>query len=414
MKKRRVVITALGVVSSIGLGKDAFWKANLEGKSGVDLIKDFDASLFNSQIASQLKDFNPSDYIPEEIVRRSDRFAHLGLASAKMALDDSGLDLAVEDRERIGVIFGSGLGGAMFHEEQILKGYDKGAHRLSPLSVPRITPNAVSSQIAIYFKLLGTNMVISNACASGTNAIGEACRKIQNQEIDLVFSGGAEAPLTEFTFGAYDAMRALSKRNDSPKEASRPFDKTRDGFVMAEGAATLILEELEHALRRGAHIYAEILGYASNSGAYHMVIPEPTGSDVSKVMADVLKDARIKPRGIQYINAHGTSTLLNDRVETKAIKEVFGKYAYKIPISSTKSMIGHSIGAAGAIEAVACCLALENQIAPPTINYKIPDPECDLDYVPLEARQVKLDTVLSNSFGFGSNNACLVLSRYKG
>jgi 3-oxoacyl-[acyl-carrier-protein] synthase II len=414
MERRRVVITGLGVVSPIGLGKDEFWQANQEGKSGVELIKDFEASLFDSKIAGAVKNFNPTDYIAENVSKNLDRVVQLGLASCKMALDDSGLDLTSEDKNRIGVIFGSGLGGIIFQEQQIIRAYDKGAHRINPLTVPRVTPNAVSSQIAINFNLLGPNMVISNACASGSNAVGEAYRKIQHQEAELVLSGGAEASLSEFVFGAYDALRVLSKRNTAPQEASRPFDRERDGFVLAEGSATLVLEELRHALNRNAHIYAEIIGYASNSGAYHMVMPEPTGRDISQVMQDVLQDAHIQPKVIDYINAHGTSTVQNDRVETKAIKEVFGEYAYKIPISSTKSMIGHTIGAAGAIEALVLALALENQIIPPTINYKNPDPECDLDYVPGESRQAKLNTALSNSFGFGSNNVCLVLRRYNG
>lgn len=411
---RRVVITALGVVSSIGLGKDEFWKANLEGRSGVDFIEDFDTSLYGCKIAGRVKNFNPEEHLSRDVSKRADRFVHLGLVSVKMALEDSRLDLDKEDRNRIGVIFGSGLGGVLFHEEQILRGYEKGTHRLNPFSVPRITPNAVSSQIAIYFNLRGTNMVISNACASGTNAIGESYRKIKNREADIIFTGGAEAPLTEFTFGAYDAMKVLSQKNTPPQEASRPFDKERDGFVLAEGAAALVLEELEHALSRGAHIYSEIIGYVSNSGAYHMAIPQPEGLDVGRAMSDALKDARIKPKDINYINAHGTSTILNDKVETKAIKDVFGEYAYKIPVSSTKSMLGHSIGAAGAIEAAACCLTIENQIIPPTVNYKNRDPECDLDYVPAVPRQARVNTVLSNSFGFGSNNACLIFRKYNG
>jgi 3-oxoacyl-[acyl-carrier-protein] synthase II len=396
------------------LGKDEFWQANLEGKSGVDFIKDFDTSLFNSKVAGQIKNFNPQEYMPEEVSKRTDRVVHLGLASAKMAFDDSRINLDKEDRNRIGVIFGSGLGGIIFHEEQMIRAYEKGVHRLNPLSVPRITPNAVSSQIAIYFNIFGPNMVVSNACASGTNAIGEAYRKIQNQEADIIFSGGAEASLSVFTFGAYDALRVLSSRDTPPQEASCPFDKARDGFVLGEGAATLVLEELHHALNRGAHIYAEIIGYTANSGAYHMVIPQPSGRDIIQAMTDALKDAQIQPQDIQYINAHGTSTIQNDNVETMAIKEVFGEYAYKIPVSSTKSMIGHSIGAAGAIEALACCLAVKEQIIPPTINYKNPDPECDLDYVPGQPRQARLDAVLSNSFGFGSNNACLIFRRYNG
>jgi 3-oxoacyl-[acyl-carrier-protein] synthase II len=260
--------------------------------------------------------------------------------------------------------------------------------------------------------LKGPSLTISNACSSGTNAIGEAFRKIQADDIDICVSGGAEAPLTQFNFGAYCALRVLSRQNGSPKQASRPFDKKRDGFVMGEGAAILILEELQHALNRSAPIYAEIIGYASNSGAYHMVIPQPEGKDAAKVISQALQHANLKPKDIEYINAHGTSTQANDKAETLAIKDVFGEYAYRIPVSSTKSMIGHTIGAAGAIESLVCCLVLENQTIPPTINYEFPDPECDLDYVPNQARKIKVETALSNSFGFGSNNACLILRRY--
>ncbi|MDD5584990.1 MAG: beta-ketoacyl-ACP synthase II [Candidatus Omnitrophica bacterium] len=412
MEERRVVVTGLGVVSSIGIGKDDFWKASVKGTSGVSLVDNFDTSRFRSKIASQVKEFNPSDFIPHEFARKVDRFVHFGLAASKGAFDDSLLDLSQEEPSRIGVIFGSGLGGVLFHEEQIMKGYEKGAHRLNPLCVPRITPNAVSSQIAIFFKLQGPSMVIANACASGTNAIGEAYRTIKYNEADLIFTGGAEAPLTQFTFGAYDAMRVLSKTNEAPVRASRPFDAGRNGFVLAEGAATLILEELHHARTRGAHIYAEIIGYAANSGAHHMVMPAPGAEDISFLMQKVLREAGVAPKDIDYINAHGTSTELNDSIETKGIKAAFGEYAYKVPISSTKSMVGHSIGAAGAIEAVSCCLAIEHQTIPPTINYEDPDPECDLDYVPKTARVAKLDIVLSNSFGFGSNNACLLFKRY--
>jgi len=414
MNKRRVVITGLGVVAPNGIGKDAFWQANIQGQSGVELLKGFDVARYNSKIAAQVKDFRPLDYLPEEIAKRTDRFVHLGLVSAKMAVDDSKLKLDQENRTRIGVIFGSGLGGVLFHEEQILAGYEKGTHRLNPLCVPRITPNAVASQIAIHFNVLGPNMVISNACASGTNAVGEAYSKIQDDKADMIITGGCEAPVTEFTFGAYDAMRILSKCNDAPLKASRPFDKERDGFVLGEGGAGLVLEELEHALKRNAHIYAELKGYACNSGAYHMVMPKPDAEDVIRVMANCIKDAGLKPQDLDYINAHGTATQLNDKIETQAIKEVFTEYARKIPISSTKSMIGHSIGASGAIEALVCCLTLENQIIPPTINYQNPDPDCNLDYVPNQARKVKIQNVLSNSFGFGSNNACLIFGRYDG
>lgn len=414
MSGRRIVITGLGVVAPNGIGKEEFWKANIEGRSGVDKITSFDVTCLESKIYARVKDFEHLNYMPKEEARKIDRFVHLGLASAKTALDDSRLDLEKEDRDRIGVIIGSGLGGALFHEEQMMVAYDKGAHRLNARSVPRISPNAVASHIAIQYGLKGPNMVISNACASGTYAIGEAFRLIQSSDMDLCFSGGAEAPLTEFTFGAYSVLRVLSKRNDSPQEASRPFDKERDGFVLGEGSAVLILEELTHALKRKAHIYAEIIGYGSNSGAYHIVMPEPEGRDAAKTMRKALQDALVRAEDVDYINAHGTSTTLNDKAETRAIKEVFSGYAYKIPVSSTKSMIGHTIGAAGAIEALVCALAIENNLIPPTINYKYPDPDCDLDYVPNQARQVKVDIAMSNSFGFGNCNACLILKRYAG
>jgi len=414
MAGRRVVITGLGVVAPNGIGKAEFWKANVEGRSGVDKITSFDVTYLESKIYAKVKDFEHLNYISREEARKIDRFVHLGLASAKTALDDSKLDLEKEDRDRIGVIIGSGLGGILFHEDQIRAAYEKGAHRVNARSVPRISPNAVASHIAIQYNLMGPNMVISNACASGTFAIGEAFRLIQSNDMDLCFAGGAEAPLTEFTFGGYCVLKVLSKRNDLPQEASRPFDRERDGFVLGEGSAALILEELTHALKRNAHIYAELIGYGSNSGAYHIVIPEPEGRDAAKTMRKALQDAKVKPQDIDYINAHGTSTTLNDKAETRAIKQVFGDYAYKIPVSSTKSMIGHTIGAAGAIEALVCALAIENNLIPPTINYKYPDPDCDLDYVPNQARQARVDIALSNSFGFGNCNACLVLKRYAG
>lgn len=409
-----MVITGLGIVAPNGIGKEAFWNANKQGISGINLISDFNTSQYNSKIAGQVKEFDPSQYLSEEISKRTDRFVHLGLVSAIMALQDSRLNIDNEDRTRIGVICGSGLGGVLFHEQQILRGYEKGTHRLNPLCVPRITPNALSSQIAIYFDILGINMTISNACSSGTNAVGEAFKKIQQAELDIVVSAGAEAPLTEFTFGAYDAMRVLSGRNDKPQEASCPFDKRRDGFILAEAGASLILEELNHALKRGSNIYAELGGYFGNSGAHHMVLPKPDGEDVVRVMKGVLKDAGVNLKDIDYINAHGTSTVWNDRVETKAIKDVFGDHAYKIPVSSTKSMTGHAIGAAGAIESLVCCLAISDNFIPPTVNYECKDSECDLDYVPGEGRESRLECVLSNSFGFGSNNACLIFRRYDG
>jgi len=412
MKKRRVVITGLGVVAPNGIGKDAFWQGCVQGKSGVDLIMSFDTSDLSSKIAAQILDFDPLNYMSKEVARRADRFVHLGLATSKMALRDSNLALEKENKDRLGVCIGSVFGGILFHEEQIIQGTKNGLNRMHPLGVPRVTPSAVSSHISIEFNLTGPNMAFSTACASGTNAIGQAFRMIQNNEADIIFSGGVEAPITPFTFGAFCALQVLSKKNNSPQEASRPFDKERDGFVIGEGGAVLILEELSHAIKRNAHIYAELIGYGSNSGAYHIVMPEPNGTDIAKVITSVLKDADMNLQSIDYIHAYGTSTQINDRVETKTLKELFGEYGYNIPISSIKSMIGHTIGASGAIEAVSCALAMENNLIPPTINYKHPDPDCDLDYVPNKARKVRINTVLSNSFGIGNNNASLLFRRF--
>ena len=414
MAKRRVVITGLGVVAPNGTGVEAFWEANVAGTSGIDKIASFDASELDSKICGEAKTFEPLKYIANDTFKRTDRFVHLGLASAKMAFEDSRLDLTKEDKSRIGVVIGSGLGGLLFHETQMVSILDRGVGRIHPLSVPRVTPNAVSSAIAIELGFQGPNMVISTACASGAHGVGEGFRKVQNAEADVCFAGGVEAPLTYFTFGAYSALKVLSKRNDAPEEASRPFDKDRDGFVLSEGSAVLVLEERERALKRNAPIYAEMVGYAANSGAHHMVIPEPSGEDAANVIRAALKDARSSTSDIDYINAHGTSTQANDKAETLAIKKVFGSSASGIPVSSTKSMIGHSIGAAGAIEALVCTLVLKNDLIPPTINYRRPDPECDLDYVPNQARRTRVNVALSNSVGFGSCNVCLVLAKERG
>jgi len=414
MQKRRVVITGLGVVACNGVGKDDFWKANLEGRSGISPLTVFENEDFDCHIAGQVKNFDPALYMPAQLVNKVDRFVHFGLAASKMAIDDSRLNLEQIDKRRMGVVMGSGLGGVLFHEEQMMAALEKGAHRMNPLCVPRITPNAVSSHIAIQNGLLGHNMVISTACASGTQAIGEAFRKIQWSDMDICVTGGVEASLTRYTFGAYCSLRVISKFAGDPTEASRPFDRLRDGFVLGEGAGVLILEELEHALKRNAPIYAEVTGYAGNSGAYHIVMPDPQGDDATRAMAGAVADAGLSVNDIDYINAHATSTSANDQAETKAIKNVFGERAYQLPVSSTKSMIGHSIGAAGGIEGVVCALAIQDQFIPPTINYKEKDPACDLDYVPNQGRKSKIDHVLSNSFGFGNCNACLVFSKLKG
>ena len=411
--RKRVVVTGVGVVAPNGTGKDDFWEANLQGKSGVGPLTLFDTSKMMTKNAAQVRGFDPEQFMPRELAAKVDRFVQLGLASGKLAIEDSRLAFDRLDRDRIGVIIGSGLGGILFHEEQMVASFQKENHRMPPSSVPRTTPNAVASHLAIQYQLFGPNYVVATACASGNHAVGEAFKKIQDDKADVMLAGGTEAPLTPYTFGAFYSLRTLSKADRPPHQASRPFDNQRDGFVMAEGSAVLILEELEHARNRDAYIYAEIAGYGLSSGAYHMVIPRPDGEDAARTIHLALDDAGMTPDEIDYINAHGTSTKANDIAETKAIKAVFKSRAKKIPVSSTKSMIGHSIGAAGAIEAVAACLTIDNQVIPPTINYEHPDPECDLDYVPNHPRKGQIGTVLSNSFGFGNVNACIIFKNIR-
>jgi len=413
MMRRRVVVTGLGVVSPNGIGKEAFWEANLNGTSGVDRLNDLDVPAGSSKIAAQVKGFEAEAFMHEGVAKRTDRFAHLGIAAANLAIEDSSMDMDRIDKERSGVIFASGLGGAFFHEEQMIRAIKANTLKVAPICVPKVTPNAVAAQIAIQYGLLGPNYVVSTACASGNHAIGEAYRKIQHREADVMITGGTEAPLTTFTVAAFAALRTLSRTSCPPQEASKPFDLRRDGFVIGEGGAALVLEDLDHALKRGAAIQAEIVGYGLTSGAYHMVMPVADGQDAARTMVLALKDAGLRPEEIDYINAHGTSTRANDLAETQAIKTVFGERAYHTPVSSTKSMIGHTIGAAGAIEAVVACLAIQHHKIPPTINYQEPDPKCDLDYVPNKVRDKNVRTVLSNSFGFGSVNACLIFQKFE-
>lgn len=410
---RRVVITGIGIVSPIGIGKNEFWRSSVEGVSGVSCIKKIDTSQLETKIAGEVKNFNPSLYIDKSKLRILDRFAHLGVSSAKMALDDSELDLAKINPEKIGVCVGSGLGGVLFHEEQMIAMNESGLRKANPLGVVKVMPNAVNSHISVELGLKGPNLTISTACSSGAHSIGEAFNLIRYGKADIMIAGGAEAPLTPFTFSAYNSLRVMSRRNDEPEKASRPFDKERDGFVLAEGAGFVILEEMSHALGRDANIYSEVIGYGMNSSAYHIVIPNPEGKDMSTVMKLAIEDAGIEKKDINYINAHGTGTRANDPAETKAIKDAFGGYAYKIPISSTKSMTGHTIGAAGAIGVIASALAIKNEVISPTINYENPDPDCDLDYVPNVARESKVVAALINSFGFGGSNASLVIKKFK-
>ncbi len=410
--RRRAVVTGLGVVAANGIGAQAFWDANRRGISGVRAVTSFDAAPYESRIAAEVRDFDPRDFLPEKIVKRVDRYVHFALAAAGLAAADAGLRTEQEEASRVGVILGTGLGGILFHEAQLLEALRTGNRRFNPLAVSIVSPNAVSAHVAMQFRCTGPNFVVSTACASGNHALGESLRKVQTGEGDVMFTGGVEAPLTEFVFGAFQAMKVLSKNNAEPSRASRPYDRARDGFVMGEGGAVLVLEELEHALRRNARIYAEVTGYGSNNGAYHMVMPDPTGDDAAAAMRAALRDAGLAPENIHYINAHGTGTPANDVCETRAIRQVFGPHCRRLPVSSTKSMIGHALGAAPALEAAVCCLALSHQEIPPTINYEHPDPECDLDYVPNVSRRLKLDAVLSNAFGFGNANASIVLARY--
>ncbi len=410
--KKQVVVTGMGVLAPNGKTLPEFWDACVQGRSGIDYIQAFDTKDFEVKIAGEIKDFDPAAYILPGIHRKIDRFAQFGVCAAKMALDDAQFKIEKNNEFRTGVVIGSGLGGMLFHEEQVITVIREGGpSRIMASSVPRISPNAVSAYIAIAFQAKGPNYVVSTACSSGANAIGQAMELLRKGDLDVCITGGVEAPITPVTVAAYQALHALSRRNEPPGKASCPFSKDRDGFVIGEGAGILILETLEHAQKRKAKIYAEICGYGTNCGAYNMVAPQPDGLDAAHAMKSALENASLKTNNIDYINAHGTSTLFNDAAETKAIKEVFGDGAKQIPVSSTKSMTGHTIGAAAAIEAIVSVLTLQKQEIHPTINLDTADPECDLDYVPNKSRKTKVDTVISNSFGFGSNNAVLVFKK---
>lgn len=413
MTKKRIIITGLGVLAPNGLEKNEFWQSNIAGKSGISNIDCFDTSKHEVKIAGEIKQFNPKNHMPNDVAKRADRFAQLGIAAATMAIEDSKLNLEKEEKNRIGISIGSGLGGILFHEQEMMAMLQRPSMEAFPFTVPKVSPNAVASWIALIFKIGGPNISITTACSSGTHGIGQGLELIRQGKADVVIAGGAEAPLTPFTFGAFSSLGVMSKNNQFPEKACRPFDRNRDGFVMGEGAGIVILEELGHALKREAKIYAELIGYGLSNSVYHMVIPAPDGEDAIRAMKTALEDAQISSDEVDYINAHGTATKANDKVETLAIKKVFGKKAYKIPVSSTKSMIGHLIGAAGAVELIVSILALNAQIIPPTINYETSDPECDLDYVPNNSRKDNIKVILSNSFGFGGNNACLVIKKFE-
>ena len=409
----RVVITGLGVISAIGSGKEAFWEALRKGKCGIRQVDKFDASPYPTQFAAQLNGFDFSPYIDAKWSRRMDLTSQMAVAAAKMAVKDANLDLDQADRERVGVVVGTAMAGHAFILEQHDVYRTKGPMKINPFTALTVFPDAPASFISIELGLNGPSFSLATACSSALDAVGYAFNAIRKRELDVILMGGAEATVFPQAFSAFCMLRAMSQRNDDPERASRPFDKERDGFVLGEGAGMLVLEDLEHAKRREAHIYAEIAGFGMTCDAYHMTAPEHSGKQATRAIQIALKDAGVKPTDVDYINAHGTSTPLNDKTETLVIKQVFGQHAYHVPVSATKSMIGHLIGAAGAVELIATTLALEHQLIPPTINYEIPDPECDLDYVPNVARKATIDVALKNSFGFGGKNSALVVKKYE-
>ncbi|MBL7158248.1 MAG: beta-ketoacyl-ACP synthase II [Candidatus Omnitrophica bacterium] len=416
MDKRRVVITGAGLVTPVGNNVKDFWNAILEGRSNVQRLQCFDPSRFSSQIGSQVLDFDPSSFLTFKERKHTDRFVQFAIGASRQAVEESRLDFNKEDRYRIGVIVGSGIGGLHTveneHKRYLERGPEKGPGKISPFLIPMLIVNMASGQISIHFKVKGPNTAVATACATGNHAIGDAFRLIQRSDADVMIAGGSEAAITTMGFGGFCALRALSTRNDEPKKASRPFDKERDGFVIGEGSGVVVLEELERAKKRNAPIYCEVIGYGMSGDAYHITAPDPTGEGAIRCMQLAIEDAGLKPEDVDYINAHGTSTVYNDRVETLAIKKLFGAHAKKVAISSTKSVTGHLLGAAGGIETIATALAIKNDIAPPTINLENPDPDCDLDYVPNKSRRMKINTALSNSLGFGGHNAALAFKKY--
>ena len=413
--RRRVVVTGVGCITPIGNTAEESWNSILKCKSGTARVTQIDAEPFNSKVAAEVKNFDPLKFLTPKLIKKTDRFVQLAIAGSKMAVDDSGIDFTKEDPHLCGVLIGSGIGGLRTIEEQHKILLEKGAGRVSPFLIPMLIVNMAPGQVAMEFGIKGPNNCVATACATGTHALGDALKIIQRGEAEVMLAGGTEACITPLGFGGFDAMKALSTHNDEPERASRPFDKTRNGFVMGEGCGVVILEELEHALKRNAKIYAEMIGYGMTSDATHMTAPDPEGRGAARCMVNALKDGQLKPEEVDYINAHGTSTPLNDKVETLAIKKVFTEpVAKKLMVSSTKSMTGHLLGAGGAVEAIFSVLAIKNEIVPPTINYRHPDPDCDLDYVPNEPRRAKIRVVLSDSLGFGGHNAAICFKRFEG
>lgn len=410
--KRRVVVTGVGLVTPLGTGTEKTWEGLIAGRSGVGPITRFDASGHAAQIAAEVKDFQPDDYFDRKQAKNLDHFVQYAIAASEMAVQDSGLIVTEENAERVGVITGCGMGGLPTIEQYHGVLMEKGPKRITPFFIPRVIPNMPSGHISMRVGAKGPNLALSTACAAGTHGVGEAYRHILHGDCDVAITGGAESVVCPLAVGGFSSMKALSTRNDAPEKASRPFDRNRDGFIIAEGAGMLVLEELEHAKARGAEIYAEVIGYGLSSDAYHIAAPPDNGEGGARCMAMALRDAGINPTEVDYINAHGTSTPLNDKCETSAIKSVFGDHAYKMMISSTKSMTGHMLGGAGGIESVFLAMTLDRGIVPPTMNLEEPDPDCDLDYVPNVAREAKITTGLSNSFGFGGTNAVVVMRKF--
>lgn len=412
MEKRRVVITGMGAIAPNGIGMENYWNSLVRGQSGISRVTYFDPSSYPSQVAGEVKEFDPKNYMTPKSARRMDRFCQFAVACAREALDDAKIEISEKNCDRIGIALGSALGGTPTAEDQHSVFLEKGLRRVDPLLATKIFLGGATSQVSIELGIKGHSNTIAGACAAGTDSIGYAFYAIKNNLAEMMITGGSEAPLGPLTFGAFCIIGALSARNGDPTRASRPFDKERDGFVMSEGAGVLILEDLEKALERGASIYAEVLGYGTTNDAYSMTHPLPFGGQAKKSIELALRCADIDPSDIDHISAHGSSTPLNDKIETKIIKEIFGERAYKIPISSIKSMIGHTLGAAGSLEVIASALTIKYQLIPPTINYEFPDPACDLDYVPNKGRNATVNTVLSNSFGFGGKNSALVIKKY--
>ncbi len=413
MDKKRVVVTGIGLITPLGIGVEDSWNSIIAGRAGIRRITHFDSSNFPTQIAGEVEGFNPEDYIEPKEIKKMDRFIHFAIATATMAINDSGLKITDGNAEKVGVIVGSGIGGlhAIEHYHSVF--LEKGPRRISPFFIPMLVINLASGQISIKFGAKGPNSAVATACATGSHSIGDAYKIIQRGDADAMIAGGTEAVITPLGIGGFNAMKTLSTRNDEPGKASRPFDIDRDGFVMGEGSGIVILESLESAMDRGVRIYAEIVGYGMTADAYHITSPAPGGEGAARCMQMTLKDGSVDPSEVDYINAHGTSTKYGDEIETNAIKTVFREHSYKVAISSTKSMIGHLLGAAGGVEAIITVLSIYNDIITPTINLDKPDPECDLDYVPCKSRKMTINYALTNSFGFGGTNACLLFKKFK-